>query len=162
MSEFDTRLPCSPDWPMAMPAITDMIISARMLDLDISPTKSLVVTMLTKSMPPPPALNFSASSMVTPCAGLNKVARPTIPAAGISAITMETVKITPMMRPSFFRSVMPAIEDITLTLTNGTMIINSRLRNILPIACNFNAISGAYIPTIPPSVKANNRIKDDL
>ena len=86
--------------------------------------------MLTKSILPLPACTDCERSIVTPCAGLYQSASATIPAAGIKAIAIETIKIIAIIRPSLFRSVILAIEDMTLIPTSGTIIINNRFKNI--------------------------------
>ena len=110
---------------MAIPPNTDIMISARMFDLDISPTKSLVVSMLTKSISLLPPVKSFAKSIVAPCAGVYRKDMPSMTDAAITAIKTETSRTKLMILPSFFKSLMLAIDDITLMPINGTIIINS-------------------------------------
>ena len=81
--------------------------------------------------------------------------------AAITAIKTETSRTKLMILPSFFKSLMLAIDDITLMPISGTIIINSKLRKIAPIGSNLTAMVGKKIPIAPPISKASSNKMDD-
>ncbi|GIU12993.1 hypothetical protein TUM4261_26750 [Shewanella sp. c952] len=76
-------------------------------------------------------------------------------------MAIDTMNKVIRMMPNFFKSVMRAIEEVTLMATSGTMIINSKFRNTWPMGFSDKANSGNTIPIAPPMSSADKRIIDE-